>query len=119
MNCCNGTTSANNTSLNRKNIQAKINASSKEIGQLMAKGNKKRQKKLNGKWLSGKHNWRPINCRKQKKILKLFCTMLPNLPSDKVPAGKTPEDNVVIREGGSRPDSDRRRSTTLGSGHKV
>ena len=29
--------------------------------------------------------------------------MLPNLPSDKVPPGKTPADNVVIREGGIKP----------------
>jgi len=28
---------------------------------------------------------------------------LPNLPSEKVPAGKTPEDNVVVREGGIKP----------------
>jgi len=28
---------------------------------------------------------------------------LPNLPSDLVPAGKTPEDNEVVREGGVKP----------------
>ncbi len=34
----------------------------------------------------------------QEQIVKL-----PNLPSDKVPPGKTPEDNVTIREGGKIP----------------
>ena len=29
---------------------------------------------------------------------------LPNLPSSKVPAGKTPEDNEVVRTGGSKPE---------------
>jgi seryl-tRNA synthetase len=29
--------------------------------------------------------------------------LLPNLPSDLVPAGKTPADNVVVREGGTKP----------------
>jgi seryl-tRNA synthetase len=29
--------------------------------------------------------------------------LLPNLPSEKVPAGKTPADNVVVREGGTVP----------------
>ena len=30
--------------------------------------------------------------------------LLPNLPSDKVPPGKTPEDNEVVRMGGSKPE---------------
>ncbi|MDR0729785.1 MAG: serine--tRNA ligase [Prevotellaceae bacterium] len=29
--------------------------------------------------------------------------LLPNLPSEQVPAGRTPDDNVIIREGGKKP----------------
>ena len=29
--------------------------------------------------------------------------MLPNLPHSSVPAGKTPEENEVVREGGTKP----------------
>jgi seryl-tRNA synthetase len=38
-----------------------------------------------------------------EKKLQEELVKLPNLPSDKVPEGKTPEDNKVLREGGNRP----------------
>ncbi|MBS1566359.1 MAG: serine--tRNA ligase, partial [Bacteroidetes bacterium] len=38
----------------------------------------------------------------EKKIQDILY-LLPNLPSEKVPPGKTPEDNVVVREGGAKP----------------
>ncbi|RYG49672.1 MAG: serine--tRNA ligase, partial [Chitinophagaceae bacterium] len=38
-----------------------------------------------------------------EKQLQEELVKLPNLPSDRVPAGRTPDDNVVIREGGSKP----------------
>ena len=38
-----------------------------------------------------------------EKQLQEELVKLPNLPSDKVPAGKTPADNVTIREGGNKP----------------
>jgi seryl-tRNA synthetase len=40
---------------------------------------------------------------KKEKIFIEQLLKLPNLPSTKVPAGKTPEDNVVVREGGNKP----------------
>jgi seryl-tRNA synthetase len=39
----------------------------------------------------------------EKKIESILY-QLPNLPSAKVPKGKTPEDNVVVREGGKKPE---------------
>ena len=39
-----------------------------------------------------------------EKQLQNELVRLPNLPSDKVPAGKTPADNVVVREGGRKPE---------------
>ena len=83
---------------------AKVNAASKEIGQLMAKGEKekaeaKKQEVAQLKTLQD--NSKLVEAEKEiEKILY----QLPNLPSEKVPPGRTPEDNVVVREGGSKPE---------------
>jgi seryl-tRNA synthetase len=88
------------------NTQAKINSSSKEIGQLMAKGNKENAESLKQNVTTLKTSLQPINdeLAEVEKQLQTELVKLPNLPSDKVPAGKTPADNVVMREGGSKPD---------------
>ena len=39
-----------------------------------------------------------------EKQVQSMLVQLPNLPSSKVPAGKTPEDNEVVRTGGSKPE---------------
>ncbi len=87
------------------NIQAKINSSSKEIGQLMAKGEKEKAEALKQTVPSLKTSLEPISeqlsgteTQLQNELVKL-----PNLPSEKVPKGRTPEDNVIIREGGNKP----------------
>src|SRR5579872_4731472 len=38
-----------------------------------------------------------------EKILEEKLILLPNLPAVKVPRGKTPADNITIREGGEKP----------------
>jgi seryl-tRNA synthetase len=85
--------------------QAKVNASSKEIGQLMAKGNKEEAEAKKQEVAALKSTLEPITKKlaevekqQQDELVKL-----PNLPSDKVPPGKTPADNVVVREGGTKP----------------
>jgi seryl-tRNA synthetase len=86
-------------------IQSKINISSKEIGQLIAKGEK--QKAEDNKQLVAqlKSSLQPISEQLQHAEIGFDAALLllPNLPSTKVPAGKTPEDNVVVREGGYKP----------------
>jgi seryl-tRNA synthetase len=86
-------------------IQSKINSSSKEIGQLIAKGEK--QKAEDNKQLVAqlKSSLQPISEQLEHAEIGFDAELLllPNLPSTKVPAGKTPEDNVVIREGGNKP----------------
>jgi len=83
--------------------QAKINAASKEIGQLMAKGEKEKAelKKMEVAELKSQQGQDKFN-EAEKKIESILF-QLPNLPSLKAPKGKTPEDNVVVREGGSKP----------------
>ena len=87
------------------NTQAKINSSSKEIGQLMAKGEKEKAEAIKQTVPSLKTSLQPINDQlsETEKQLQNELVKLPNLPSEKVPAGRTPEDNVMIREGGNKP----------------
>jgi seryl-tRNA synthetase len=83
---------------------AKVNAASKEIGQLMAKGEKEKaeaKKQEVAQLKTSQDNSKLVEAEKEiEKILY----QLPNLPSEKVPPGKTPEDNVVVREGGKKPE---------------
>src|SRR5438046_1535709 len=85
--------------------QAKINAASKEIGQLMAKGGKEEAEARKQEVATLKTSLQPISeqLAETEKQLQENIVKLPNLPSDKVPAGKTPADNITIREGGKKP----------------
>jgi len=86
--------------------QSKINAASKEIGQLMAKGQKDVAEAQKQEVATLKTTLQPIAdqlAETEKKIQEQI-VKLPNLPSDKVPPGKTPEDNITIREGGKKPN---------------
>jgi seryl-tRNA synthetase len=89
--------------LEQEDVQAKINASSKEIGQLMAKGDKEAAEKKKQEVAVLKTQQNPDKLDEAEKNIQTILYLLPNLPSEKVPAGKTPEDNVVVREGGSKP----------------
>ncbi len=85
--------------------QAKVNATSKEIGKLMAHGNKEAAESNKAAIAGWKASLEPIKEQmvKIEQALQDALVLLPNLPSDRVPAGKTPEENVVIREGGVKP----------------
>ena len=86
--------------------QAKINAASKEIGQLMAKGEKDGAEKNKEFVASLKLSLQPVSVRlaELEKALHDEIIKLPNLPHASVPAGKSPEENVTVREGGSKPE---------------
>jgi seryl-tRNA synthetase len=91
--------------LESDNTLSKLNSTSKEIGQFMAKGQKEEAETKKSEVASLKSLLQPITEKlaDTEKQLTDKLVLLPNLPSDKVPAGKTPADNVVIREGGSKP----------------
>ena len=89
--------------LEQEEIQAKINASSKDIGQHMAKGDKQKAEEIKLKVAEWKTQLAPDKLLEAEKNIEAILYLLPNLPSDKVPAGKTPEDNIVIRESGNKP----------------
>ena len=86
--------------------QSRINVASKEIGQLMAKGQKAEAELKKKEVASFKNRLQPVadKLADTEKQLNEKLVLLPNLPSEKVPAGKTPADNVVVREAGNKPN---------------
>ncbi len=86
-------------------IQSKLNTASKEIGQLMAKSEKENAEQKKQEVAQLKSSLQPIaeKLAETENQLTEKILLLPNIPSSKVPAGKTPEDNVTVREGGSKP----------------
>lgn len=86
--------------------KAKINAASKEIGGLMAKGQKAEAEEKKKEVESFKATLGPVQQELEttEKQLNDLLVRLPNLPSAQVPKGKTPEDNEVVRTGGSKPE---------------
>jgi seryl-tRNA synthetase len=87
------------------NNLAKINTSSKEIGQLIGKGLKSEAEAKKSEVADTRNTLIPLQqqlAAVEKQIHELIIK-IPNLPSEQVPAGKSPEDNVIIREGGQKP----------------
>ena len=85
--------------------QSKVNSTSKEIGNLMAKGQKEDAETRKLEVASFKSSLQPITDKlsETEKQLHEVLVRLPNLPSEKVPPGKTPADNIVVKEGGAKP----------------
>jgi seryl-tRNA synthetase len=86
--------------------QSKINAFSKEIGQLMAKGEKRLAEEKKLEVASMKSFLQPVSEQLTAVETDLHDNLikLPNLPHASVPEGKTPEENEVVREGGQKPE---------------
>ncbi len=85
--------------------QAGLNAISKEIGLLMAKGDKagaEEKKKAVASVKSGLGPLQQAMDLTDTQLQQLLLT-LPNLPASEVPQGKSPQDNIVIRENGQKP----------------
>src|SRR5215213_1647874 len=84
-------------------LQSKINAASKEIGQLMAKGDKAAADSKKQEVAALKSQMNPDKLVEAEKNIEAILYLLPNLPSEKVPPGRTPAENVTVREGGEKP----------------
>jgi seryl-tRNA synthetase len=86
-------------------LQASINTISKEVGMLMAKGEKEaaEQKKHEVTALKAELNTKAADLQALEKLFTDQLLQLPNLPHSSVPKGKTPEENEVVREGGTKP----------------
>lgn len=88
------------------NNQSKVNSTSKEIGQLMTKGDKEAAELRKQEVAALKATLQPIQeqLSATEKELQDELIKLPNLPSDQVPDGASPADNVVLKEGGTLPE---------------
>ena len=84
---------------------AKINTASKEIGKLMASGNKDEAEKMKADVAAYKESTKVLgeNLAKLEKQQHDELVKLPNLPHESVPLGKTPEENEVVRMGNDIP----------------
>lgn len=85
--------------------QAKVNSASKEIGAMMAKGDKEQAEATKiavGEW---KKQLEPLKEKMAQVEINLqnVLVQFPNLPHSLVPVGKTPEENEVVRTGGVAP----------------
>ena len=86
-------------------LQATMNAASKEIGMLMGKGEKELSEQKRNEVSSHKTSIQQLNEQlsiAEKQLLDEL-VKLPNLPHSSVPEGKTPEENVVVRQSGTIP----------------
>lgn len=86
-------------------IKAKVNAASKDIGKLMGQGKKEEAEAMKAEVAQLNPQLKPLEEKMASVEKELHDTLiqLPNLPADIVPPGKTPEENVVVREGGNMP----------------
>jgi seryl-tRNA synthetase len=86
-------------------LQASMNATSKEIGILMGKGDKDAAEKKKQEVAQNKINIQQLTDQltAAEKTLHDEIIKLPNLPHTSVPKGKTPEENEIVREGGKTP----------------
>ena len=86
-------------------LQSKINASSKDIGKLMAAGNKEETDQLKASVAEWKKSLDPVKQQSDLAEKKLFeiLTLLPNLPAESVPKGFGADDNETVKEGGNKP----------------
>ena len=91
--------------LELESSQAGLNVISKEIGQMMARGEKIKAEEKKQEVTSLKEGLSPLQealDSADKQIMEILVS-LPNLPAKDVPSGKTAEDNIVVREGGKKP----------------
>ena len=88
------------------NLQAELNAKSKEIGALMKSGQKDLAETFRQEVSAMKERvagWTHEQEAAEQKLKDLL-VLLPNLPHESVPPGKTAADNIVVRSGGNMPE---------------
>lgn len=88
-----------------ESMQATINSLSKEIGMLMAKGEKDQAeaRKTEVSDLKSQLSEKNTALAQLEELFNKQLITLPNLPHTSVPKGKTPAENEVVREGGVMP----------------
>jgi seryl-tRNA synthetase len=87
-------------------IAASLNVAAKNIGALMAQGKREEAEAAKAEVTQNKEKSRQYldSLTELETSLHEAIVRLPNLPHSSVPAGKTPEENEVVRNGGTTPD---------------
>ena len=85
-------------------VLAEQNAKAKEIGMLMKQGKREEAEEAKKLVASLKEQSKELEIKMEEynKEMNDYLVMLPNIPCREVPAGKTAEDNVIVREGGNK-----------------
>jgi seryl-tRNA synthetase len=94
-----------NTQKETDNVKAEANQLAKQIGDLMKSGKKEEAEQIKSKTADLKLSEKKLD-EQLKAIeddIQKLLVQVPNTPSTKVPAGKTPEDNEVVFEHGAKP----------------
>ena len=88
------------------NIASVANAAAKNIGKLIAQGEKQKAEELKEEVSKSKEKAKELVQRLNDLEVELHETIvrLPNLPHDSVPNGFSPEHNEIVRSGGVKPD---------------
>ncbi|HPX75411.1 MAG TPA: serine--tRNA ligase [Bacteroidales bacterium] len=91
---------------NKDNLQSQLNDISKEIGILYAQKKKDEAEQAKGKTVGIKEELQKFEdlLSSVEKEMDSIIVLLPNIPHESVPAGKTAEDNIIVKEGGKMPD---------------
>jgi len=86
-------------------VLSQSNNLSKEIGQLIAQGKKEQAGDLRKKSVRLREDARMLeeNMKSLEDQIYQRMVLLPNLPHESVPEGKTPEENILVRSGGILP----------------
>ncbi|MBC7864748.1 MAG: serine--tRNA ligase [Bacteroidia bacterium] len=87
------------------NLKSEANTISKQVGELMKAGKKEEAEVVKTKTAELKEKEKQLGellAEKEKEIQDLLC-LVPNLPNEKVPAGKTPEENETVYKHGEIP----------------
>lgn len=85
---------------------AEQNVRAKEIGALMKQGKKEEAEEIKQAVAVLKRKSAELEAKMEEESKRMndLLVLLPNIPCDAVPAGKGAEDNVVVREGGEKPN---------------
>ena len=95
-----------NTQKEADAVKADANSIAKQIGELMKSGKKEEAEQQKAKTAELKQKEKELDealKATEAEIHKLL-VQVPNLPSTQVPEGRTPEDNAVVFEHGSKPN---------------
>lgn len=86
-------------------LAAEANQQAKQIGELMKQGKKDEAEALRARVSEEKARMKELadSVTAYEQELQAALVQLPNIPSPNVPEGRTAEDNVVAKEGGSIP----------------